>query len=81
MIADEDCSKSRNSDLDSNPFAPFPLVEGDCLIGLISIGDVVNNIIHRQRRTISKLESKAKPPKEEPFEPVVPRFPSTPKTK
>ncbi len=57
----------------------LPVVEGDCLIGLISIGDVVNNIIHRQRKTISKLESKTKPPKEEPFEPVVPRFPSTPK--
>ncbi len=57
----------------------LPVVEGDCLIGLISIGDVVNNIIHRQRRTISKLESNAKPPKEEPFEPVVPRFPSPPK--
>lgn len=59
----------------------LPVVEDDCLRGIISIGDVVNNIIHRQRKTISTLESKAKPPKEEPFEPVVPRFPSTPKTK
>ncbi len=57
----------------------LPVVEDDCLRGIISIGDVVNNIIHRQRKTISSLESKVKPPKEEPFEPVVPRFPSTPK--
>ncbi len=59
----------------------LPVVEGDQLVGMISIGDVVNNIIHRQRKTISEMEGKPKPVEEKPFEPVVPRFPSPPKTK
>jgi CBS domain-containing protein len=33
-----------------------PVMEGDTLLGIISIGDVVNHIIHRQRKTISRLE-------------------------
>jgi CBS domain-containing protein len=33
-----------------------PVIEGDTLLGIISIGDVVNHIIHRQRKTISRLE-------------------------
>lgn len=59
----------------------LPVVEGDFLHGMISIGDVVNNIIHRQRRTISALESTPKAEEVKPFEPVVPRFPSPPKPK
>ncbi len=34
-----------------------PVMENDALLGIISIGDVVNYIIRRQRKTISKLES------------------------
>lgn len=34
-----------------------PVMENDTLLGIISIGDVVNYIIRRQRKTISKLES------------------------
>jgi CBS domain-containing protein len=33
-----------------------PVIEGETLLGIISIGDVVNHIIHRQRKTISRLE-------------------------
>ncbi len=33
----------------------LPVVVEDKLLGVISIGDVVNNIIHRQRETIKNL--------------------------
>ena len=33
----------------------LPVVVGDDVLGVISIGDVVNNIIHRQRETIKNL--------------------------
>lgn len=36
----------------------LPVVENDHCVGVISIGDVVNNIIHRQRQTIRKLSGK-----------------------
>jgi len=58
----------------NNRVRHLPVVEGDKILGIISIGDVVNNIIHRQRQTISRLESKIKGPEEKPFEPAVPRF-------
>lgn len=33
----------------------LPVIVGDDVLGVISIGDVVNNIIHRQRETIKNL--------------------------
>jgi len=36
----------------------LPVIEDEQLIGVISIGDVVNSIIHRQRQTIRSLEDK-----------------------
>jgi CBS domain-containing protein len=59
----------------------LPVVENNELVGVVSIGDVVNDIIHRQRRIISEMEKKEKESEEKPFEPVVPRFPSPPKKK
>ncbi len=35
----------------------LPVMEGDHLLGVVSIGDVVYSIITRQRRTIRKYES------------------------
>lgn len=40
----------------------LPVMEGDNLLGLISIGDAVTNIIFRQRATIRLLEEKAARP-------------------
>jgi len=34
------------------------VVENNEVIGVISLGDVVYNIIHRQRQTIKEMESK-----------------------
>jgi CBS domain-containing protein len=34
----------------------IPVVEGETISGVISIGDVVGNIIHKQRQTIKDLE-------------------------
>jgi len=36
----------------------LPVVENNEVIGVISLGDVVYNIIHRQRQTIKEMESK-----------------------
>lgn len=36
----------------------LPVVEDDQLLGLVSIGDVVRDIIYRQRETIKTLEDK-----------------------
>jgi CBS domain-containing protein len=36
----------------------LPAVDEKHVLGVISIGDVVKDIIHRQRKTISSLESK-----------------------
>ncbi len=57
----------------------LPVVENDRLMGIISIGDVVNDIIHRQRQTISSLETRMLNGETEPPAPAVPRFPSIPK--
>jgi CBS domain-containing protein len=39
----------------------LPVVDGEEVLGVISIGDVVNNIIHRQRETIKSLSRHQKP--------------------
>jgi CBS domain-containing protein len=57
----------------------LPVMENGRLLGIISIGDVVNDIIRRQRQTISDLESRMLSSETEPPEPAVPRFPSIPK--
>ncbi len=36
----------------------LPVMEGSEVLGVISIGDVVSNIMHRQRETIKSLENK-----------------------
>lgn len=54
----------------------LPVIENDRLIGVISIGDVLYNIIQRQRQLISKLEDKVMGKEVEPTEPAVPRFPN-----
>lgn len=53
----------------------LPVLENNRLIGVISIGDVLKNIIYRQRQVISQMEEKVlnREP-EDTFEPV-PRFP------
>lgn len=54
----------------------LPVLDGDHLLGVISIGDVVNDIIHRQRSVISNLESRVLGQElAEPPEKAVPRFP------
>lgn len=53
----------------------LPVLENNRLIGVISIGDVLKNIIYRQRQVISQMEEKVlKREPEDSFEPV-PRFP------
>ena len=39
----------------------LPVIDGEDVLGVISIGDVVNNIIHRQRETIKSLSRHQKP--------------------
>lgn len=58
----------------------LPVFENDKLLGIISIGDVVNDIIHRQRQTISNLENLTKGTKPPSIDPAVPRFPGAGKT-
>ena len=38
----------------------LPVIENDKLIGVISIGDVLKNIIYRQRQMISEMEDKVR---------------------
>lgn len=53
----------------------LPVLENDKLVGVISIGDVLKNIIYLQRQMISQMEEKVyKKGPEDVFEPV-PRFP------
>lgn len=57
----------------------LPVIENGQLVGLISMGDLLNYIIYMQRRLITELEEKVKESeKPEEIEPVVPRFPSPP---
>ncbi len=58
----------------------LPVLEGDQLVGVISIGDVVNNIIRRQRQVISNMENRLLSKEGEPQEPAVPRFPNVGKS-
>ncbi len=46
----------------------LPVIEDHVILGVISIGDVVGNIMHRQRQTIQQLEGRMK--SETPTEPV-----------
>ncbi len=39
-------------------FSHIPVVEGQEVIGLVSIGDVLRNIIYRQKETIKTMENK-----------------------
>ncbi|MHB1449308.1 MAG: CBS domain-containing protein [Bellilinea sp.] len=52
----------------------LPVIENDKLIGVISIGDVLKNIIYRQRQMISEMEDKVRGKIPEVIEPAVPRF-------
>ncbi|MHB0988295.1 MAG: CBS domain-containing protein [Bellilinea sp.] len=52
----------------------LPVIENDKLIGVISIGDVLKNIIYRQRQMISEMEDKVRGKIPEVIEPEVPRF-------
>jgi CBS domain-containing protein len=36
----------------------LPVVEGEKVLGMVSIGDVVRNIIHKQKKLISEMEDK-----------------------
>lgn len=36
----------------------LPVVEGDKVLGMVSIGDVVRSIIHQQKKIISEMENK-----------------------
>jgi CBS domain-containing protein len=58
----------------------LPVVENDILSGVISIGDVVNNIIHHQRQVISNMENRVLGKESEVQEPAVPRFPNVGKS-
>lgn len=42
----------------NNHIRHLPVVEGETLLGVISIGDVVRDLIYTQRKTISSLEDK-----------------------
>lgn len=53
----------------------LPVLENDRLIGVISIGDVLKDIIYRQRQVISEMEEKVSGSEPEDVFPAVPRFP------
>jgi len=59
----------------------LPVIENDRLVGVISIGDVVNDIIHRQRQVISSMENLVLGRESGNHEPAVPRFPDVGKKK
>lgn len=52
----------------------LPVLEDDKLIGVISIGDVLKDMIYQQRLLISEMEDQARRGKPEVIEPAVPRF-------
>lgn len=41
----------------NNHFRHLPVVEGETVIGMVSIGDIVKHIIEDQKQTISHLQS------------------------
>jgi CBS domain-containing protein len=52
----------------------LPVLEDNHLLGVISIGDVLKNVIYHQRQIISEMEEQVRRKKPEPIEPAVPRF-------
>jgi CBS domain-containing protein len=58
-----------------NRIRHLPVIENDRLLGMISIGDVVKNIIYRQRQVISEMEEKVRGSAPDDVFPPVPRFP------
>jgi len=52
----------------------LPVMENDHLIGVISIGDVLKDMIYQQRLLISEMEDQVRRGKPEVIEPAVPRF-------
>ena len=43
--------------MSKHKFRHLPVIEGEKVIGIISIGDIVNNIIKEQQETIDHLQS------------------------
>lgn len=52
----------------------IPVIENDRLVGVISIGDVLKDIIYHQRQVISEMEEKVLSKAPEVIGPAVPRF-------
>lgn len=52
----------------------LPVLENDRLVGVISIGDVLKDVIYHQRQVISEMEDQVRRGKPEVIEPAVPRF-------
>jgi len=57
FISPEDAIETCMQLMTSKRFRHIPVIEGDQVVGLISIGDVVNSIISDQKETIKQLGS------------------------